>query len=75
MHRFNSDLIIDEKPAIAKITLFEKKIGNNKIYSLELESLENPAPLNSLAQEAEQVGEAQSAAAVRNETATIATPS
>ena len=29
------------------ITLFEKKEGNNKIYTLELENLENPTSLSS----------------------------
>lgn len=47
VHRFVKDLYINDKQAQAKITLFEKIEGKNKIYTLELESLENPTPLSS----------------------------
>ena len=47
VHRFVKDLYINDKQAQAKITLFEKIEGKNRIYTLELESLENPTPLSS----------------------------
>ncbi|RAX55969.1 hypothetical protein CCZ01_09850, partial [Helicobacter monodelphidis] len=40
--RFEKEVELDGNKAIAKITAFEKYEGNNKIYSLELESLEKP---------------------------------
>ena len=42
VHRFVKDLYINDKPAQAKITLFEKIEGKNRIYTLELESLSKP---------------------------------
>ncbi|MCM1223285.1 MAG: hypothetical protein NC548_53415 [Lachnospiraceae bacterium] len=39
VHRFQTELKINDKNAIAKITLFEKMEGRNKIYTLELEDL------------------------------------
>ena len=45
VHRFIKEIQINKKSAIAKITLFEKRQGSNKIYTLELENLEtNPTP-------------------------------
>lgn len=41
VHRFKADLNLNDKEAVAKITLLEKKQGKNKIYTLELEGLEN----------------------------------
>ena len=46
VHRFIQDLSINDKEAQAKITLFENNQAGNKIYSLELESLEKPTPLS-----------------------------
>lgn len=50
VYRFEKDLIIDNKEAVAKITMFEKIEGNNKIYSLELEGLSKPDSLSPSAQ-------------------------
>ncbi|KAA6230397.1 hypothetical protein FMM56_06145 [Campylobacter sp. LR264d] len=44
IYKFTKDLIINNKNAKAKITLFEKIQGKNKIYTIELDSLENPTP-------------------------------
>ncbi|KAA8603887.1 hypothetical protein CGP82_05710 [Campylobacter sp. LR185c] len=44
IYKFIKDLIINNKNAKAKITLFEKIQGKNKIYTIELDSLENPTP-------------------------------
>ncbi|ARJ56106.1 hypothetical protein [Campylobacter cuniculorum] len=60
VHRFKSDLKINDKEATAKITLFEKKQGKNKIYTLELESLEKPTPLSIKADNAEMAVKTQS---------------
>ena len=46
VHRFVKDLYINDKQAQAKITLFEKIEGKNRIYTLELESL-SPTPKSS----------------------------
>lgn len=46
VHRFVKDLYINDKQAQAKITLFEKIEGKNRIYTLELESL-SPTPQSS----------------------------
>ena len=40
VHRFGAPLQINNKEANAKITLFEKIEGKNKIYTLELEALD-----------------------------------
>ena len=46
VHRFTKSLQINGSQAEAKITLFENNQAGNKIYSLELESLEKPTPLS-----------------------------
>ena len=46
VHRFTKDLEINGSQAEAKITLFENNQAGNKIYSIELESLERPTPLS-----------------------------
>ncbi|MDY5951488.1 MAG: hypothetical protein SPJ16_09900, partial [Helicobacter sp.] len=46
VHRFAKSLQINGSQAEAKITLFENNQAGNKIYSLELESLEKPTPLS-----------------------------
>ena len=45
VHRFIKDIEVNGKEANALITLFEKIQGKNKIYTIELESLES-TPLN-----------------------------
>ncbi|WP_194145699.1 hypothetical protein, partial [Helicobacter jaachi] len=42
-HRFAINTIVNGKKAIAKITAHVRKVGNNKIYSLELENIVKPA--------------------------------
>ena len=46
VYRFTKDLEINGSQAEAKITLFENNQAGNRIYSLELESLEKPTPLS-----------------------------
>lgn len=72
VHRFIQDLYINDKPAQAKITLFEKIEGKNRIYTLELESLNKPDPLNASVPNTESAAKAQSVATARTETTTIA---
>lgn len=72
VYRFERPLVIDNKEAIAKITLFEKKEGDNKIYTIELESLEKPTPLTPSAKSAEVADNAQSVEATHTEPTTIA---
>ncbi|MCR2099662.1 DUF3519 domain-containing protein, partial [Campylobacter upsaliensis] len=59
------------KNANAKITVLEKIEGNNKIYTLELESLE-PAPLNANALNKETEALTQSVESGHNQSTTIA---
>ena len=72
VHRFIQDLHINDKPAQAKITLFEKIEGKNRIYTLELESLNKPDPLSASVPNTESAAKAQSVATARTETTTIA---
>lgn len=72
VHRFVKDLYINDKQAQAKITLFEKIQGKNKIYTLELESLNKPDPLSASVPNTESAAKAQSVATARPETTTIA---
>ena len=60
VHRFTKDINVNGKEAIAKITLFEKKEGNNKIYTLELENLEKPTSLSSPHMQTEDDGKSSS---------------
>ena len=46
VYRFTKDLEINGSQAEAKITLFENNQAGNRIYSIELESLEKPTPLS-----------------------------
>ena len=62
---------LNDNQAQAKITLFEKMQGKNKIYTIELESLES-TPLSTQAKSAEVAVKAQSAAATPTEAAPIA---
>ncbi|WP_194145611.1 hypothetical protein, partial [Helicobacter apodemus] len=71
VHRFNTPLSINDKEAVAKITLFEKRLGNNKIYSLELESLSS-APLSKDADNTGAAVKAQSVESPHNKSTTIA---
>uniref|UniRef100_UPI0013152BE1 ADP-ribosyltransferase-containing protein n=1 Tax=Helicobacter mesocricetorum TaxID=87012 RepID=UPI0013152BE1 len=71
VHRFNTPLSINDKEAVAKITLFEKRLGNNKIYSLELEGLSSAT----LSKDADNTGaavKAQSVESPHNKSTTIA---
>lgn len=72
VHRFIKDLHINDKPAQAKITLFEKIEGKNKIYTLELESLNKPDSLGASVHNTESAAKAQSVATAHPETTTIA---
>ena len=72
VHRFVKDLYINDKQAQAKITLFEKIEGKNRIYTLELESLNKPDPLSASVPNTESAAKAQSVATARPETTTIA---
>ena len=72
VHRFVKDIEVNGKEANALITLFEKMQGKNKIYTIELESLENLPPLGTQAKSAETAVKAQSAAATPTEAAPIA---
>ena len=72
VHRFVKDIQVNGKEANALITLFEKMQGKNKIYTIELESLENLPPLSTQAKSAETAVKAQSAAATPTEAAPIA---
>ncbi len=72
VHRFVKDIEVNGKEANALITLFEKMQGKNKIYTIELESLENLPPLSTQAKSAETAVKAQSAAATPTEAAPIA---
>ena len=72
VHRFIKDININGKEADAQITLFEKIEGKNKIYTIELESLEKPTSLSTQAKSAEVAVKAQSAAATPTEAAPIA---
>ena len=71
VYRFERPLVIDNKEAIAKITMFEKIEGNNRVYSLELESLESN-PLSSNSHKAGLADNAQYDATARTEAPTIA---
>ena len=71
VHRFIKDIEVNGKEANALITLFEKMQGKNKIYTIELESLES-TPLSTQAKSAGVAVEAQSAAATPTEAAPIA---
>lgn len=71
VHRFIKDIEVNGKEANALITLFEKMQGKNKIYTIELESLES-TPLSTQAKSAGAAVEAQSAAATPTEAAPIA---
>ena len=46
VHRFTKEISINHKNANAQITLFEKIEGKNRIYTLELESLNKPDSLS-----------------------------
>ncbi|WP_199770111.1 putative barnase/colicin E5 family endoribonuclease [Helicobacter bilis] len=72
VHRFIQDLSINDKEAQAKITLFEKIEGKNRIYTLELEGLEKPDSLSVSMRNAESAVKAQSVATAHPETTTIA---
>lgn len=72
VHRFIKDLHINDKPAQAKITLFEKIEGKNRIYTLELESLNKPDSLSVSVPNTESAAKAQSVATAHPETTTIA---
>ncbi|MDY5821386.1 MAG: hypothetical protein SPJ83_01115, partial [Helicobacter sp.] len=72
VHRFIQDLSINDKEAQAKITLFEKIEGKNRIYTLELESLDKPDSLSVSMRNAESAVKAQSVATAHPETTTIA---
>lgn len=71
VHRFNTPLSINQKEAVAKITLFEKRLGSNKVYSLELESL-SPAPLSKDADNTGAAVKAQLVESPHNKSTTIA---
>lgn len=71
VHRFVKDIEVNGKEANALITLFEKMQGKNKIYTIELESLES-TPLSTQAKSAGAAVKAQSAAATPTEAAPIA---
>ena len=71
VYRFERPLVIDNKEAIAKITMFEKIEGNNRVYSLELESLQSN-PLSSNSHKAGLADNAQYDATARTEAPTIA---
>lgn len=71
VHRFIKDIEVNGKEANALITLFEKMQGKNKIYTIELESLES-TPLSTQAKSAGAAVKAQSAAATPTEAAPIA---
>ena len=60
VHRFNTSLNINNKEAVAKITLFEKKVGKNRIYTLELEGLTKPDSLSTSVNSTESAVKAQS---------------
>lgn len=72
VHRFIKDLHINDKHAQAKITLFEKIEGKNRIYTLELESLNKPDSLSVSVPNTESEAKAQSVATAHPETTTIA---
>ena len=72
VHRFVKDIEVNGKEANALITLFEKMQGKNKIYTIELESLENLHPLSTQAKSAGAAVKAQSAATTPTEAAPIA---
>ncbi|TLE07306.1 hypothetical protein [Helicobacter bilis] len=72
VHRFIQDLSINDKEAQAKITLFEKIEGKNRIYTLELEGLDKPDSLSVSMRNAESAVKAQSVATAHPETTTIA---
>lgn len=72
VHRFQTELKMNEKQAIAKITLFEKIEGKNRIYTLELESLANPIPLSASVHNTESALKAQSVATAHNGATPIA---
>ena len=72
VHRFIKDIHINDKLAQAKITLFEKIEGKNRIYTLELESLNKPDSLSASVPNTESAAKAQSVATARPETTTIA---
>ena len=72
VHRFIQDLSINDKEAQAKITLFEKIQGKNKIYTIELESLDKPDSLSVSMRNTESAVKAQSVATAHPETTTIA---
>ena len=72
VHRFIQDLSINDKEAQAKITLFEKIEGKNRIYTLELESLDKPDSLSVSMRNTESAVKAQSVATAHPETTTIA---
>lgn len=51
VHRFNIDIEVNDKETIAKITMFEKIEGKNRLYTIELQGLD-PLPYGSRAQKA-----------------------
>ncbi|MFQ6341367.1 LPD23 domain-containing protein [Campylobacter sp. VTCC 70190] len=72
VYRFKKDILINDKEAEAKITVLEKIEGNNKIYTIELESLNKPAPLNASVPSKEAATQAQSVETAHKEPTTIA---
>ncbi len=72
VHRFAKDININGKEANAQITLFEKIEGNNRIYTLELESLNKPDSLSVSVHNTESAVKAQSVATAHPETTPIA---
>ena len=72
VHRFTKEISINHKNANAQITLFEKIEGKNRIYTLELESLNKPDSLSVSVHNTESAVKAQSVATARTKTTTIA---
>lgn len=42
VHRFNIDIEVNDKETIAKITMFERIEGKNRLYTIELQGLNPP---------------------------------
>ena len=72
VHRFTKEISINHKNANAQITLFEKIEGKNRIYTLELESLNKPDSLSVSVHNTESAAKAQSVATAHPETTPIA---
>ena len=72
VHRFTKEISVNHKNANAQITLFEKIEGKNRIYTLELESLNKPDSLSVSVHNTESAAKAQSVATAHPETTPIA---